>query len=119
MPQGPAPVSEYPTVQLNKNVRLNHPWVFGRLLDKPSERIPPGTVVDAVNADGTFAGRGFYNARARIGLRVLTTDQSEVVDAAFFARRLSRGLDLARRRRPGRTARHRTRTEAESVAGHP
>ena len=92
-------MSDCPTVQLNKNLRIHHPWVFGRLLDKPSERIPPGTIVDAMNPDGTFAGRGFYNARARIGLRVLTTDQSEVVDAAFFAARI--GQAVAWRREQG------------------
>ena len=89
-------MSPYPTVLLNKNIRINHPWVFGRLLDKPSVRIPPGTVVDAINPDGSFAGRGFYNARARIGLRVLTTDQSEVVDAAFFAKRLQQAVQWRR-----------------------
>jgi 23S rRNA (cytosine1962-C5)-methyltransferase len=41
-------------------------------------------------------GRGFYNGHSRIALRVLTTDPAEMIDAAFFARRLDRCIALRR-----------------------
>ena len=37
-------------------------------------RLPPGSVVDVVDRDGQWVGRGFYNGHSRITLRVLTAD---------------------------------------------
>jgi 23S rRNA (cytosine1962-C5)-methyltransferase len=85
-----------PQVRLLKPYRFDHPWIFGRLLAKPDARIPPGTVVDFVQPDGRFAGRGFYNARARVGGRILTANPAETVDGAFFARRIGRAIQWRR-----------------------
>jgi 23S rRNA (cytosine1962-C5)-methyltransferase len=72
--------------------RLGHPWVFGRLVAKPEARIPPGSVVDIEDDGGRWLGRGFYNGHARVGLRVLTQEKTETVDAAFFAKRLAQAI---------------------------
>ncbi len=89
-------MTEVLSVKLLRPYRMSHPWIFGRLLDKPDERIPPGTVVDVLQPGGEFLGRGFYNGRARIGIRLLTTDAAEAIDLAFFVRRLGRALELRR-----------------------
>ena len=86
----------YPVVRLSRPFKLSHPWIFSRLVLKPEGRIPPGTVVDVVGPDGAFVGRGFYNARTRIGVRILTTDQNEPIDRAFFARRIGEAVRLRR-----------------------
>jgi 23S rRNA (cytosine1962-C5)-methyltransferase len=41
-------------------------------------------------------GRGFYNGHSQIGLRVLTADPAEPIDAAFFERRIGRAVQLRR-----------------------
>jgi 23S rRNA (cytosine1962-C5)-methyltransferase len=66
------------------------------MVEKPATRLPPGTVVDVVDRDGQWAGRGFYNGHSRIALRLLTADPDEAVDDAFFARRLARAVALRR-----------------------
>lgn len=86
-----------PQVKLSRPYRMRHPWIFGRLVEKPDDRIPPGTVVDVLQPDGSFLGRGFYNGRARIGIRLLTTDPKEAVDQAFFAKRLGQATQLRMR----------------------
>lgn len=58
------------------------------MVEKPRERLPPGTIVDIQDRDGQWVGRGFYNGHSRIALRVLTTDLHEAIDAAFFRRRI-------------------------------
>jgi len=85
---------ELPQVRLNAPWRTPHPWIISRFIDKPAERIRPGTVVDILDCQGQWLGRGFYNAHARIGLRVLTTDPQEMIDEAFFAARLARAIAL-------------------------
>jgi 23S rRNA (cytosine1962-C5)-methyltransferase len=66
------------------------------MVEKPSVRIPPGSVVDVEDRDGNRVGRGFYNGHSRISLRILTADPAEAVDAEFFARRLGRAVSLRR-----------------------
>jgi 23S rRNA (cytosine1962-C5)-methyltransferase len=91
------PISEsLPTVRLKIARRSSHPWIFQKMVEKPAERIPPGSLVDVVDRDGAWAGRGFYNGHSRISLRILTADANEPIDAAWFARRIDRALALRR-----------------------
>src|SRR5690242_18617464 len=85
-----------PQVRLKIARRSSHPWIFQKMVEKPAERLPGGTVVDIVDRDGNWAGRGFYNGHSRIALRLLTTDAHEAIDAAFFAARLDRAIGLRR-----------------------
>ncbi len=64
------------------------------MVEKPAERIPPGTVVDIIDRDNQWVGRGFFNWHSRIALRLLTSDANEAIDAAFFARRIARAVEL-------------------------
>jgi 23S rRNA (cytosine1962-C5)-methyltransferase len=88
--------SVLPVVHLKTERRTRHPWIFQKAVVKPSERLRPGTLVDVVDATGEWVGRGFYNGHARIGIRVLTTDPAEAVDAAFFARRIRQAVAFRR-----------------------
>jgi 23S rRNA (cytosine1962-C5)-methyltransferase len=85
-----------PTVRLKIQRRSSHPWVFQKMVEKPATRIPPGSVVDVLDRDGTWVGRGFYNGHSRIALRILTADPNEPIDDAFFARRIDRAVQLRR-----------------------
>jgi 23S rRNA (cytosine1962-C5)-methyltransferase len=66
------------------------------MVEKPATRIPPGSVVDVHDRDGTWVGRGFYNGHSRIALRILTADAVEPVDDDFFDRRIARAVELRR-----------------------
>ncbi|MEP7043069.1 MAG: class I SAM-dependent rRNA methyltransferase [Dokdonella sp.] len=85
-----------PLIQLKIERRSNHPWIFQKMVEKPAEKPKPGTIVDIVDRDGTFAGRGFYNGHSRIALRVLTADPDEAIDEAFFARKIAAAVALRR-----------------------
>src|SRR5215510_3830339 len=85
-----------PQVRLKIARRSSHPWIFQKMVEKPATRLPGGTVVDIVDRDGQWAGRGFYNGHSRIALRVLTQEQGDAIDADFFARRLERAVELRR-----------------------
>jgi len=88
--------SELPQVRLKIARRSSHPWIFQKMVEKPAQRLAPGSVVDIVDRDGQWSGRGFYNGHSRITLRVLTQDQNEAIDDAYFARRLERAVGLRR-----------------------
>jgi 23S rRNA (cytosine1962-C5)-methyltransferase len=91
----PSPAA-LPAVRLKIVRRSSHPWVFQKMVERPAGRLPPGGVVDVVDREGKWAGRGFYNGHSRIALRVLTTDPAEAVDDEFFATRIARAVDLRR-----------------------
>src|SRR5262245_58681204 len=85
-----------PQIRLKIARRSSHPWIFQKMVEKPGTRLPGGTVVDIVDRDGQWVGRGFYNGHSRIALRVLTTDTSEAIDTAFFAKRIGQAVQLRR-----------------------
>jgi 23S rRNA (cytosine1962-C5)-methyltransferase len=85
-----------PTVHLKIERRSNHPWVFQKMVDKPEPRPKPGSVVEVVDREGQWCGRGFYNGHSRIALRMLSDSREEAIDEAFFARRIADAVALRR-----------------------
>ncbi len=71
---------------LGRHIRAGHPWVFRKALAQ-TPRIPPGSVVD-LTENGRFVARGYYDPHSAIAVRVLTRDEAERIDAAFFRRRI-------------------------------
>ena len=85
-----------PVIHLKTERRSTHPWIFQKMVEKPAVRPKPGSVVEIIDREGTFAGRGFYNGHSRIALRVLTADPAEAIDEAFFARKIGDAVALRR-----------------------
>src|SRR5437879_7547639 len=86
--------ADLPQVKLRLVRRSSHPWIFQKMVEKPAERIPGGSIVDIVDRDGQWVGRGFFNWHSRIALRLLTANKDEAIDADFFARRIARAVEL-------------------------
>lgn len=85
-----------PVVRLKIERRSSHPWVFQKMVEKPAARIPNGSVVDVLDRDGKWVGRGLYNGHSRISLRILTADPTEAIDPDWFARTIGRAVELRR-----------------------
>ncbi|MFC5578831.1 class I SAM-dependent rRNA methyltransferase [Lysobacter niabensis] len=85
-----------PVVRLKNAWNSTHPWIFQRLVDKPTQRPKSGQIVDVVGVDGVWIGRGFYNGHSRIALRMLERDPDVAVDAAWFARKIAAAVELRR-----------------------
>jgi 23S rRNA (cytosine1962-C5)-methyltransferase len=95
-PATPLPSTDLPQVRLKIVRRSSHPWIFQKMVEKPASRIPGGSVVDILDRDGQWTGRGSYNGHSRIALRVLTTNPAEAIDATFFTNRLGKAIALRR-----------------------
>ena len=85
-----------PTVRLKIERRSSHPWIFQKMVEKPSTKIPNGSIVDVHDRDGKWVGRGLYNGHSRITIRVLTADANEAIDAGWFARKIAHAVELRR-----------------------
>src|SRR5262245_53565416 len=65
-----------------------HPWVYANAIASVEGKPEPGDVVSLTDHDGRFIGKGFYNARSQIPVR-LCTRTDEAVDAAFLRKRIA------------------------------
>lgn len=72
-----------------------HPWVFSGAIAKSDGQPEEGEVVDVCSSDGTFMARGHCQIGS-IAVRVLTFDDREDIDAAFWRRRIEAAYDVRR-----------------------
>ncbi|HAK96255.1 MAG TPA: RlmI/RlmK family 23S rRNA methyltransferase, partial [Planctomycetes bacterium] len=77
----------YPIVRLKIARNVKYPLVWRRMAGELPDA-PAGSIVDAVDRKGDFAGRGFFCPTSQVTVRVLTFDPAETVDDEFFRRRL-------------------------------
>lgn len=95
-PAGP-PASACPWVRIRRGPgALPHPWVYRRMVKETAPGIESGDEVRVLASDGSPLGRGFYNRRSTIALRILDADPDRPLDAAFFRERLERAVALRR-----------------------
>ncbi|MFA5143318.1 MAG: class I SAM-dependent rRNA methyltransferase [Candidatus Omnitrophota bacterium] len=89
-----------------KNIRLRsgkkgvrkagHPWIFKGQLTKLDPAIRPGDIISITDDKNKFIGRGYYNPKSEIAVRLLTfTD--EPINRDFFYKKIAAAL---KRREP-------------------
>ncbi|MCU0722191.1 MAG: class I SAM-dependent rRNA methyltransferase [Planctomycetes bacterium] len=83
-----------PVLELKTVRNSRHPWIFTKMVRHPRPRPAPGAIVEVVDREGNFAGRGFYHPANTVAVRLLTEDPAEAVDEAFFLRLFSRARAL-------------------------
>jgi 23S rRNA (cytosine1962-C5)-methyltransferase len=66
---------------------FGHPWVYANAVDRVEGEAGLGAVVSLLDHDGRFIGRGIYNSRSQIPVRLLSRSE-EPIDGDFFLRRL-------------------------------
>ena len=71
-----------------------HPWVLDKAIDRIEGAASDGDEVDLVTHRGKFVGRGIFNGRSRIRVRLYTWDRGERLDEAFWRRRLEAAIAL-------------------------
>lgn len=87
-----------PTVSLKPGhiqpIWAGHPWVYAQAIAHVRGGARPGDEVAVLDPEGKFLGRGFFTPRSAIPVRLLTRNQEERIDGAFFRKRLQRALAL-------------------------
>jgi 23S rRNA (cytosine1962-C5)-methyltransferase len=82
-----------------KRLERGHPWVYSNEveMDGAAKALPPGGLVRLYTAQGRYLATAFFNRHPLIASRVLTRDETAVIDADFLARRLRRALAIRER----------------------
>jgi len=95
--------------------KSGHPWIYRADLDgDPGLR--GGEVVRVTDARGWFLGLAFYSGASSIALRFLSWED-ELVDGAFFRRRIALADGLRRRTLPGEDTYRAIHGEADLLPG--
>jgi 23S rRNA (cytosine1962-C5)-methyltransferase len=71
---------------------LRHPWVFSGAVKSVQGNPADGDIVALRSESGAFLARGYWNSQSQINVHVLTWDDSEAIDEAFWRGRLERAI---------------------------
>ena len=94
-----------------------HPWVYDGEIIRLEGAPTDGVVVDCCSVHGTFLGRGYFNSRSKIRLRVLTRNVDEGVDAVLLRQRLARALSRRQTLYPEATSLRLVHAEGDGLPG--
>ena len=70
----------------------HHPWVYSNAIDRLEGKLYPGCTVHVLSHEGQFVAKGLYSPVSQIRVRVLTWDEAEPIDHAFFKRRITKAI---------------------------
>ena len=89
--------NNYPTITISNEgetwLQKGQMWMYRNNLVQSDEKIPDGGIVNIISDDGTYYGTGFYSPISHITCRILTKDESETIDQAFFEKRIRFAYD--------------------------
>jgi 23S rRNA (cytosine1962-C5)-methyltransferase len=77
--------------RISPRIANGHPWIFNNEVDKIEGDPQPagGETVEVFTHDKKFVGKGYYNAKSQIIVRLLTREREEEINEQFFYRRIS------------------------------
>jgi 23S rRNA (cytosine1962-C5)-methyltransferase len=93
-----------------------HPWIYAGSISKTPTGLEDGSMVAVKDHRGRLVGSGFYNARSKIRIRMLSPD-IVAADQAFFESRLTDALALRRRYLPEATSFRVVNAESDQLSG--
>jgi 23S rRNA (cytosine1962-C5)-methyltransferase len=79
--------SIYLNKKISRRVENGHPWIFanevntGKALDTAAR---PGEIVEVFTFDKKFIGKGYFNSKSQILVRLLTRNRDEMINDDFF-----------------------------------
>ncbi len=79
-----------------KAVIRRHPWLFSGAISTVEGDPQDGDIVALRTRRGDFLARGYWNSQSSIRLHLLSWDEAEPIDDAFWRGRLQRAIDARR-----------------------
>lgn len=71
--------------------RPGHPWIYKEQILKSGSIVKPGDIVAVVDNENKYIGRGYYNPRSEISIRLLTFND-EAINKEFFHKRIKEAV---------------------------
>ena len=80
--------------EIAHRLRAGHPFVYRETLGARPFPDKSGDVVDVVDEEGIFVGRGLYDTEGNVAVRIWTRDADERIDSTAFSRRIKAAKTL-------------------------
>jgi len=93
-----------------------HPWIYSTEILRVTAPAADGELVQVKDHRQRLLGVGFFNAKSKIHVRILSPDRV-TVDAAFFEERIRAALAVRRRFLPGATSFRVVNAESDFLSG--
>jgi 23S rRNA (cytosine1962-C5)-methyltransferase len=82
---------------ISPRVHNGHPWVFKNELESIDGDLKPGDCCDVFDSRQKFIGRGYFNPKSQITVRILTRNEREQIDAEFFHSKINDAWNLRKK----------------------
>ncbi len=73
----------------HQRILSGHPWVYGNQIETVQGIVEPGEIVEVYDGKKFFLGKGYYNEKSQIRIRLLTRQREEEINKNFFKRRIT------------------------------
>lgn len=100
----------------DRRLRGGHPWIFSNEVESWEGAIEDGGLADVTDSRGAFLGIAYVNRHSLICARLLTRGR-DVIDTAFFVKRLERARRLRETCYPGEAAVRMVYGESDQLPG--
>lgn len=70
--------------KIAQRIANGHPWIFGNEVNTIEGNPEPGDIVEVFTSKNTFVGRGYFNPKSQIIVRLLTRNLKELINEEFF-----------------------------------
>jgi 23S rRNA (cytosine1962-C5)-methyltransferase len=74
--------------KIANRVQMGHPWIFGNEIETIEGEGRAGDIAEVFSFDKKFIGKGYFNAKSQIQVRLLTRNRQEEINEDFFANRI-------------------------------
>ncbi len=99
-----------------QRLRTGHLWIYANELARTQKQWEPGQLVNVRTGDGEWVGRGYYNSRSVIAVRLLTREDVPI-DEDFLDQKIQQAQALRERLLPGEGAYRLVFGEADGLPG--
>jgi 23S rRNA (cytosine1962-C5)-methyltransferase len=112
--------TQLPTVLLKPGeadrIAAGHPWVYHSSILRLTVQPPDGEIVQVKDHRQRMLGIGFFNAKSKIHVRILSPDRIPI-DQAFFEQRIAAALEVRKRYLPNATSFRVVNAESDFLSG--
>lgn len=75
-------------------MEAGHPWIYNNEVEFLDSDIVDGDIVEVYNFKNIFIGKGYYNGKSQILVRLLTRNADEAINEAFFYNKINEANQL-------------------------
>jgi 23S rRNA (cytosine1962-C5)-methyltransferase len=74
--------------KISQRIANGHPWIFNNEVEKLEADVKGGEIVEVFTYDKKFVGKGYFNPRSQIWVRLLTRNKMDQINEPFFFDRI-------------------------------